>query len=86
MRGEVQDLLTEIYDICAADSTLLLYTNFEHGLGLYDPQGSYAHEPLVSGSYFKPVDFQPETAAVLVKNGSSHYRMIKRGAPSWTAF
>lgn len=77
--SEDQDLLTEIYDVCAADSTLLLYTNFEYGVGLYDPQGSYAHEPLVSGSYFKPVDFQPGTAAVLVKTGSSHHRMIKNG-------
>jgi len=78
--GDIESISNEMIDLLKNSDTTLVYLDNDYGIGVYDPTGYYASDPLVLGDYFAAGDFGQRIASVLVKLDSPMHRMLTHGS------
>ncbi|MDP3488128.1 MAG: hypothetical protein Q8S19_09385 [Bacillota bacterium] len=78
--GDVESIANHMVDLLKKSNTTLVYLDSDYGIGVYDPAGYFASQPLVLGDYFALGDFGQRVAPVLVKLDSPMHRMLSHGS------
>jgi len=74
--GELANIASQIAGLLQKEGTTLVYVDNDYGIGLQDPTGYFASEPLAQGAYFTADDFNYPDAITLVRLNSPTYRML----------
>jgi len=81
VRGEeLANIVSQIAGLLQKEGTTLVYVDNDYGIGLQDPTGFFASEPLAQGAYFTAEGFNSPDAIALVRRNSPTYRMLLQGS------
>ena len=92
--GELTNIVSQIAGLLQKEGTTLVYVDNDYGIGLQDPTGFFALEPLAQGTYFTADGFNSPDGSALVRLSSPTYRMLAQGStvvngrviPVWGVF